>query len=66
MDWSVDLLNGHNSANKSIKTSMLRSDLFNYSDAYIVVTGKIDLKTCVNDDMLRKDAGFKNNALFSL
>ena len=45
---------------------MLRSDLFNYSDAYIVVTRKIDLKTCVNDDMLRKDAGFKNNVLFSL
>ena len=38
-----DLSSGQYSANKNIrfKTSMLRSDLCDYSDAYIVVNGRI-------------------------
>ena len=35
---------------------MLRSDLCDYSDVYIVVKGTINLRTSVNDDMPRKDA----------
>ena len=40
-----DLSSGQYSARKNgrSKTSMLRLDLYNYSDAYIVVTGTIDL-----------------------
>ena len=44
---------------------MLRSDLCGYSDAYIIVKGKINLKTGVNDNMPRKDVVFTNNTLFS-
>ena len=40
-----DLSSGQYSVNKNIsfKTSMLRSDLCDYSDAYIVVKGTTDL-----------------------
>ena len=38
---------------------MLRSDLCDYSDAYIVVKGSINLKTDENSDMLQKDAVLK-------
>ena len=40
-----DLSSGQYSVNKSIrfKTSMLRSDLCDYSDAYIVVKGKVSV-----------------------
>ena len=40
-----DLSSGQFSARKNerSKTSMLKLDLYNYSDAYIVVTGTIDL-----------------------
>ena len=46
-----------------IKTSMLRSDLCNFSDAYIVVEGTI---TVINPDggKRNKGAAFKNNAPF--
>ena len=46
------------------KTSMLRSDLCDYSDAYIVVKGKI---TATNPTAAAYDKrlAFKNNALFS-
>ena len=46
-----------------IKTSMLRSDLFDFSDAYIVVTGTI---TVTNPDNAKRNkaAAFKNNAPF--
>ena len=46
-----------------IKTSMLRSDLCNFSDAYIVVQGTI---TVINPDggKRNKAAAFKNNAPF--
>ena len=41
-----DLLSGQESINKNIrfKTSMLRSDLGDYSNAYIVVKGRITVE----------------------
>ena len=51
--------------NKQIrpKTSMLRSDLCDYSDAYIVVKGKITV-TNPNNNAYDKKLAFKNNAPF--
>ena len=51
--------------NKEIrfKTSMLRSDLCDFSDAYIVVKGKIIFKN-PNNDVYDKKLAFKNNAPF--
>ena len=46
------------------KTSMLRSDLCDYSDAYIVVKGKITV-TNPNNDAYDKKLAFKNNAPFT-
>ena len=43
---------------------MLRSDLCDYSDAYIVVKGKITVANLNNDAYDRKLA-FKNNAPFT-
>ena len=43
------------------KTSMLRSDLRDYSDAYIVVKGKI-IVTGPNNDAYDKKLAFKNSA----
>ena len=45
------------------KTSMLRFDLCDFSDAYIVVTGKSTVATADNDAYDKKLA-FKNNAPF--
>ena len=42
------------------KTSMLRSDLCDFSDAYIVVKGKITV-TDPNNDAYDKKLTFKNN-----
>ena len=54
------------SVNKKIKfeTSMLRSDLCDYSDTYIVVKGKIDiLATVANEiDKPEKNVTFNNDA----
>ena len=49
-----------------MKRKILRSDLCDYSDAYIVVKGTIDpLATAANEnDKAEKDVAFKNNALF--
>ena len=46
-----DLSSGQYSVNKNIrfKTSMLRSDLYNFSDAYIVFNGKITVEGDNND-----------------
>ena len=54
------------STNKQIrfKTSMLRSDLCDYSDAYIVVKGKI-IVTAPNNDAYDKKLAFKNNTPFT-
>ena len=54
-----DLLGGQYFADKNIvfKTRMLTSDFCDYSDAYIVVKGTINLKTVVNNDMPQKNNG---------
>ena len=48
---------------------MLRSELFDYNDVYVVVKGKIDLLAAAaaaaaanKDDKPGKDFAFKNNA----
>ena len=46
------------------KTSMLRSDLCDYSDAYIVVKGDITV-TDPNNNAYDKKLAFKNNAPFT-
>ena len=48
------------------KTSVIRSYLCGYSDAYIVVKGKIDLVASVanKNDKTEKDIVFKINAPF--
>ena len=45
---------------------MLRSDLCDYSDAYIVTKGRIYVKANANTDVTDKDFVFKNNARFRL
>ena len=52
--------------NKQIrfKTLMLRSDLCDYSDAYIVVKGTITLDGAANANKRNKGTAFKNNAPF--
>ena len=47
-----------------IKTSMLRSDLFDFSDAHIVVEGNITLEGDNNANKWNKNLAFKNNAPF--
>ena len=63
-DLSSDLY----SVNKNIrfKIVMLRSDLCDYSDAYIVVKGTIDLLAddANKNDKAQENVAFKNNALF--
>ena len=46
-----------------IKTSMLRPDLCNFSDAYIVVKGNITV-TNLDNAKRNKEVAFKNNAPF--
>ena len=43
---------------------MLRSNLYDYSDAYIVVKRKVNVKAIPNADVDRKNVAFKNNAPF--
>ena len=54
------------SANKQIrfKASMLRSDLCDYSDAYIVVKGVVTVAGALNKDKRNRDFVLKNNAPF--
>ena len=64
-----DLSSGRYSVNKNKRfTSMLKSDLCEYSDAYIVVKGTIDLAAAVANENQKaeKDAAFENNAPFKL
>ena len=51
---------------KSIKfkTSMLRSDLCNFSDAYVWVKGKITVTNENDNANFNKELALKNNALF--
>ena len=46
-----------------IKTPILKSDLYDFSDAYIVVKGTITV-TDPDDAKRNKSVSFKNNALF--
>ena len=57
---------GRDKPNKQVrfKTSMLRSDLYDYSNAYIVVKGTITIKDS-NDASYDKKLVFKNNAPFT-
>ena len=54
------------SVNKGIriKTSMLRSDLYDISDAYIVVKGDITLEGSNDANKHNKNLAFKNDAPF--
>ena len=56
----------HFSVNKNIrfKTSLLRSDLYHYSDAYIVVKGIINCAGTNANDIRNKKVAFKNNTPF--
>ena len=59
-----DLSSGQYSVNKNIrfKISLLRSDLCDYSDSFIVVKGTVSI-TGINDNNKRnKEITFKNNA----
>ena len=46
------------------KTSMTRSDLSDYNDAYIIVTGNITVEGVNNRDRKNRSLAFKNNAPF--
>ena len=61
-----DLSGDQYSVNKNIlfKTSMLRSDLYIYSDVYIVVKGTITVKGSNENNRMDKMLAFKNNAPF--
>ena len=63
-----DLSGSYYSVNKNIKfkTPMLRSDLCDYSDAYTVLRGAIDLLTATayENDKISENGAFKNNTPF--
>ena len=50
--------------NIRFKTLMLRSDLCDLCDAYIVVKRVMNIKTVANTNINKKEAVFKNNAPF--
>ena len=60
-----DLPGGQYSVHKNIrfKTSMLRSDLCNFSNGYIVVKGRISFTGTDNANRRNKKLTFKNNIL---
>ena len=61
-----DQSEGNYSVNKEIRitASMLRSDLCDFSDAYIVVKGDITLEVDNDANKRNKNLAFKNNAPF--
>ena len=61
-----DLSSGQYSANKNIrfKTTMLRLDLRDYSNAYIVLKGRITVDGTVEAKEKNKKITFKNDAPF--
>ena len=63
-----DLSSFHSSLNKNIKlkTSMLRSDLCDYSNGYIVVKGTINFSAATGNENAKaqKNVPFKNNSPF--
>ena len=50
--------------NRRFKTSVLRSDLCDYSDTYVVVEGTITVEESNDDKTINKKLIFKNNAPF--
>ena len=66
MDWNKCKVGGQYSVNKSVRfeTSMLRSDLYDYSDAYIAVKGRIGATGIDNANRRNKKLTLKNNAPF--
>ena len=65
MDWSLWSIRKNYNVNKEIRTKkpMLRSDLCNFSDAYIVVKG-VNAVTNPDDAKWNKVVAFKSNAPF--
>ena len=65
MDWSLWSIRKNYIVNKEIRTKrpMLRPDLRNFSDAYIVVKG-VNAVTNPDDSKRNKVVAFKNNAPF--
>ena len=61
-----DQLGGNYNANKDIriKTSLLRSDLCDFSDVYIVVKWSVTVDGTADVNKRNKIVAFKNNALF--
>ena len=61
-----DLSSSQYSNNRNIrfKTPMLRSDLSDYSDAYIVIKGTITFESTSANNRRNKELVFKNNAPF--
>ena len=63
---AYDQSRGNYNVNKEIrvKTSMLRSDLCDFNDAYIVVKGDITLEEDNDANKRNKNLAFKDNASF--
>ena len=63
----IDSSDGQYSVNTNIrfKTTILRLDLCEYSDAYIVVKGRISVSGIDGANRRNKKLTFKNNARFS-
>ena len=61
-----DLSSGQHSASKNIrfKSSMLRSNVCGYSNAYIVVKERIGVRGTNDDSKRNKKLTFKNNTPF--
>ena len=61
-----DLSNSQYSASKNItfRTSMLRSNLCDHSDAYIVEKGRISVRGTNDANKRNKNLNFRNNAPF--
>ena len=66
MDEVNDLSSGQYSDSKNIRfrTSMLRSNLYDYSNACIVMKGRISIRGTNNASTRNKKLTFKNNAPF--
>ena len=55
---AVNDLSGSQYSADRFKPPMLRSDLCDYSDAYIVVKGRINVRAAANTAVSKKDAAF--------
>ena len=61
------ILNGQYSVNKNIrfKTPILRSNLYDYSDAYIATKRRITITRTADDNRRNEKLTFKNNVSFN-